>query len=167
VRKKNRAQEYLEQVDKLNAMIENKTAESAQWRSIALGVTANSEGERVQSSSSQQKMADAINRVVDLQAEINCLIDRLIDTKLEIIKTIEQLNATEYDVLHKRYIQGMTFDEVGAAKGKSKSWATTVHGRALQNLNVILDEREKAEAEERRKRDEKRLENIKKYFQIS
>lgn len=142
MRKKNRAQEYLEQIPKLNAMIENKMAEQAQWRGVALGITSNSEGERVQSSGGKQKMADALDRVVDLQAEINSLIDRLVDTKLEIIGTIEQLNATEYDVLHKRYIQGMTFDEVGAAKGKSKSWATTVHGRALQNLNLILDERE-------------------------
>ena len=141
VRKKNKAQEYLEQVDKLNAMIQNKMAEAKQWRDVALGVTTNTEGERVQSSGSQQKMADAINRVIDLQAEINGLIDKLIDLKQEIIKTIELLNATEYDVLHKRYIQGMTFDEIGAAKHKSKSWATTVHGRALQNLNKILDER--------------------------
>lgn len=148
MKKKNRAQEYLEQVEKLNAMIENKMAEMAQWRDVALGITTNTEGERVQSSGSQQKMADAINRVIDLQNEINSMIDRLIDLKQEIIRTIELLNATEYDVLHKRYIQGMTFDEIGAVKNKSKSWATTVHGRALQNLNVILYEQEK-KAEER------------------
>ena len=143
LRKKNKAQEYLEQIPKLNVLIENKMAEVKQWRDVALGITTNTEGERVQSSGSQQKMADAINRVVDLQAEINSMIDRLIDLKQEIIRTIEMLNATEYDVLHKRYIQGMTFDEIGAAKHKSKSWATTVHGRALQNLNVILDDRER------------------------
>lgn len=142
MRKKNKAQEYLEQVEKLNAMIENKMAESKQWRDVALGITSSTEGERVQSSGSQQKMADAIDRVVDLQAEINALIDKMIDLKQDIIKTIEHLNATEYDVLHKRYIQGMTFDEIGAAKRKSKSWATTVHGRALQNLNKILDQLE-------------------------
>lgn len=143
MRKKNKAQEYLEQIPKLNAMIENKMAEVEQWRGVALGITSNSEGERVQSSGSKQKMADAIDRVIDLQSEINGMIDWLIDLKQEIIRTIELLNATEYDVLHKRYIQGMTFDEIGAAKNKSKSWATTVHGRALQHLNVILDEQER------------------------
>ena len=142
MRKKNKAQEFLEQVYKLNAMIENKMAEKAQWRGVAYGITTNTEGERVQSSGSQQKMADAVGKVVDLEAEITSLIDRLIDIKQTIIETIELLNATEYDVLHKRYIQGMTFDEIGAAKGKSKSWATTVHGRALQSLNGIIDELE-------------------------
>ena len=165
MRKKNKAQIYLEQVDKLNAMIENKIAEVAQWRGIALGITSHSEGERVQSSGSNQKMSDAVDRAIDLQSEINGMVDRLIDLKQEIILTIELLNATEYDVLHKRYIQGMQFDEIGAAKGKSKSWATTVHGRALQNLNLILDEREKVEAEDERRRVEKQLETIRKHFQ--
>lgn len=165
MKKKSKAQVYLEQVEKLNAMIENKMAEVTQWRGVAMGITPHLEGERVQSSGSQQKMADAINRVIDLQAEINGMIDRLIDLKQEIIKTIELLNATEYDVLHKRYIQGLQFDEIGAAKHKSKSWATTVHGRALQNLNLILDERASAEADEERKRVEAKLEIIRKHFQ--
>lgn len=160
MKKKNRAQEYLEQIGKLNAMIENKIAELKQWKDVAYNVTSGGESvviekivnkkrvkeihnmERVQSSGNPSKMADAIDRIVDLQTEINGMIDTLIDTKQEVIKTIEQLNATEYDVLHKRYIQNMTFDEIGAAKGKSKSWSTTVHGRALQSVQRILDQKE-------------------------
>jgi DNA-directed RNA polymerase specialized sigma subunit len=142
LKNKNRAQEYLEQVLKLNVMIENKTVEAEQWREVALGITVKAEGERVKSSGSQQKMADAVNRAVDAQTEANTLVGRMISVRREIIRTIELLNATEYDVLHKRYIQNMTFDEIGAVKHKSKSWATTVHGRALQDLNKILDEQE-------------------------
>ena len=140
--KKSKAQLYLERIEGLNDEIENKLAEIRQWNDIALSITTNTEGERVQSSGNQQKMANAMDKVVDCKREANEMIDALIDYKLEVIKTIELLNATEYDVLHKRYIQGMTFDEVGAAKRKSKSWATTVHGRALQNLNKILEARE-------------------------
>lgn len=137
-KQKHECQIYLEQIPKLNAMIQNKIAEADQWKCIALGITPQTSGERVQSSGSQQKMADAINRVVDLQAEINELIDTLIDKKQEIISNIEQLSATEYDVLHKRYIQGMQYDEIGATRGMSKSWATTTHGNALEHLKVVL-----------------------------
>lgn len=133
--------EWLKRLEKLDKKIQNKLIEKAQWKDIALGVTSHSEGERVQSSSSQQKMADALNRCIDMEREINDLVDSLIDYKLEVISTIEQLNATEYDVIHKRYIQAMTFDEIGAACKKSKSWATTMHGRALQSLQKILDSR--------------------------
>ena len=139
--KKNKAQEYLEQVEKINARIKNKMAEEEQWKSIALSVTGNTEGERVKSSSSQQKMANAVERLVDIRREINKQIEELIAVKQDILRTIEKLNATEYDVLHKRYIQGMTYDEIGATKHKSKSWATTVHGRALQSLNKLLSEK--------------------------
>lgn len=132
--------DYLKQPQKLDVIIKNKLIERQQLKDIALSITAHSDGERVQSSGSQQKMADAIDRCIDMDAEINRLIDRLIDTKNEVIATIERLNTTEYDVLHKLYIQGMSFDEVAAAKDRSKSWVTTIHGRALVNVQRILDE---------------------------
>lgn len=137
-----KAKDYLNQLVKLDTIIQNKLVEKALWKDVALGITAHSEGDRVQSSGSQQKMANAVERCVDLEREINHLVDCLIDIKQGVIRTIELLNATEYDVLHKRYIQNMTFEEIGTAKGKSKSWATTVHGRALQNVQRILDAQE-------------------------
>lgn len=136
-----KAIDYLKQLKKLDTIIKNKFIEKAQWKNIALGVTSNSDGERVHASGSKQKMADAIDRCIDMEAEIDGLVYRLIDLKREIISTIEQLNATEYDVLHKLYIQDMDYYDVAAAYGKSYSWATTVHGRALQNVQRILDKR--------------------------
>lgn len=137
-----KAKDYLKQIEKLDTLIQNKLAEKARWKDIALGITTNTEGERVQSSGSQQKMADAINRCIDIEREIDSFVDSMVDLKKEIIQTIEELNPTEYDVLHKRYIQNMTFDEIAETKRKSKSWATTVHGRALQSVQRILDDRE-------------------------
>lgn len=136
-----KAQEYLEQVDKLEAIIQNKMIEKAQWRDIALNITGRYEGERVQSSGNKQKMSDAADRMIEIDREINRVIDEQINARLEIIKTIEQLKTVEYDLLHKIYIDHMTFKEVAAAKDKSVSWATTVHGRALQSLQRLLNER--------------------------
>ncbi len=129
---------YLEQLEKLDTIIINKMVEKAKWLDVAQGITAHFGGERVQSSGSQQKMADALDIAADIQREI----DRLKAQKDEIGKTIQQLNATEYDVIHKRYIQQMEFEDIGTSKGQSKSWATTVHGRALKNLQRILDAQE-------------------------
>lgn len=137
-----KSKDYLKQLEKMDTMIQNKLIERAQWKAIALSVTSYSDGERVQSSGSQQKMADAVDRCVDMELEIDTLVDRLVDLKREITQTIEQLNTAEYDVLHKLYIQGMTFDEVAQLKDKSKSWVTTVHGRALKNMDCLLKERE-------------------------
>jgi DNA-directed RNA polymerase specialized sigma24 family protein len=133
---------FLKQVEKLDTLIKNKLIEKTQWRDIALGITANMEGERVQSSGRPSKMADAIDKCVDMEAEIDNLIDRLVDTKRDVISVIEQLNATEYDVLHKRYIQFMALQEIADAKNKQYGWVTTTHGRAVANVKKILEERE-------------------------
>ncbi len=138
-----KAKQFLGQIEKLDLMVENKLIEVERWRSIAMGITSPSIGEKVQSSPNQGKMSDAVARIVDLEAEVNVYVDRLIDTTKEVIAVIEQLNPIEYDVLHKRYIQNMAFKEISYSRGKSDSWATTIHGRALKNVQRILDEREK------------------------
>jgi RNase H-fold protein (predicted Holliday junction resolvase) len=136
------AKEYLKQVEKLDVRITNKLIEQKQWRDIALGITANMDGERVQASGRQSKMADAIDKCVDMEAEIDSLIDILIDTKKEVIQTIEQLDsATEYNVLHMRYIQFKDLQEIADHYGKEYGWVTTTHGRALKNVQAILDEK--------------------------
>ena len=148
MRKKSDAQIFLEQVEKLDKRIRNKLIEKQQWKDIALGITASTEGERVQSSGSQSKMADAIIKCVDMEAEIDSLIDELVDTKKEVIQVIESLdNAVEYDVLHRRYIQNQDLQEIADHYGYEYGWATTTHGRALKGVRDILERRVNAEAE--------------------
>ena len=133
---------YLRQVEKLDVRIQNKLIERQQWRDIALGITANVGGERVQASSSQQKMANAIEKCVDMESEIDALVDSLIEVKKDVITTIEQLESpTEYDILHKRYIQFLTLREIADNYNRDYGWVTTTHGRALKNVKNILDKR--------------------------
>lgn len=142
MRKKSAAQLYLERVEKLDAIIKNKLIEQRQWKDIALGITANMGGEKVQSSGSQSKMADALNKCIDMEAEIDRAVDKLVDTKKEIIAVIEQLDSPiEYNVLHLKYIQFKEFQEIADKYGKEYGWATTTHGRALAHVQEILDRR--------------------------
>ena len=137
------AREFLKQPKKLDKMIENKLNEKEQWKIIATGTTTQMSGERVQTSGSQQKMADAVVRFVDIEKEIDKCIDNLVDTKKDVIAVIEQLNVSEYDLLHKVYIQFLTLQEVAYLYDKSISWAKTIHKRGLKNVQRILDERQK------------------------
>ena len=134
------AKDFLKQVRRLNIQIKNKLIEQQQWKDIALGITANMDGERVQSSGAKSKMADAVERCVDMEAEIDSLIDKLVDTKKEVIQTIEKLDsATQYNILHMRYIQDISLQDIADHYGKDYGWATTTHGRALQSVQKILD----------------------------
>lgn len=136
-----KAKDYLKQVQKIDVIIKNKIIEKEQWMSMATSTTASSDGERVQSSGSQQKMADAVVRYVELEADIDRHINSLIATKKDVIEVIEQLPAIEYDILHRVYIQYKDLNDVAAEYGKTYSWITTVHGRALQHVQDVLDER--------------------------
>ena len=139
------AKDYLLQIQKLDKLIENKLQEVAHWKAVATGTTVCSEGDRVQSSGSKQKMADAICRYMQMEDEINAAIDRLVDTKQEIIETIEQLPIDEYDLLHKIYVQKKELYEAAMEMDRSYRWVTSVHGRALANVQKILNEREQNE----------------------
>lgn len=140
VRKKSNAQIYLEQVEKLDTIITNKLIEKKQWKDIALGITANMDGERVQSSGGKSKMADAVIKCVDIEAEIDRLIDQLVDTKKDVIQTIEQLySPTEYNVLHMRYIQYKTLQEIADSYGKDYDWAKLTCKRGCDHVQVILN----------------------------
>lgn len=135
------AKEYLQQVEKLDKLIENKLIEKRQWFEIATGTTSQLAADKVQTSGNHSKIEDAVIKIVDIEREITEQIDRFIDLKKEVIKTIEQLKPVEYDFLHKVYIQYKTLSEVAEIYGYEYTWATTTHGRALKSLQLLLDEK--------------------------
>ena len=142
MRSESEAQIYLEQVEKLDAIIKNKLIEKAQWRDIALGITSNTEGERVQSSGAKDKMASAVEKCVDMESEIDRLVDKLIDTKKDVIETIEQLySPTEYNVLHMRFIQYKTLEEIADHYGRNYEWAKKTCQRGMKHVCVVLKKR--------------------------
>ena len=145
MRKKSEAQLKLEQVEKLDAMIKNKLIEQQQWKEVALGITANMGGERVQSSGPKSKMAEALDKCIDMEAEIDSLIDKLIEAKREAIALIEQVDSPiEYNVLHMRYIQYIDLQGIADHYRREYGWATTTHGRAIASVQKILDNKREA-----------------------
>ncbi len=142
MRKKSKAQVFLERVERLDAIIQNKLIEKQQWKQIALGITANMEGERVQSSGAKDKMANAVERCVDIEVEIDRAVDNLVDTKKEVLQTIERLDSpTEYKLLHLRYVQYVPLKDIADMWGVEYTNVTTTHGRALKNVERLINEK--------------------------
>lgn len=140
MKRKSEAQIFLEQPEKLDAVIENKLIEKQQWRDLALGITAQMGGERVQSSGSKSRMADAVEKLIDTEAEIDSYIDELIAVKKNVVAVIEQLDSPmEYKVLHDRYIKLMSLQEIAEKYNKEYTWVTTTMGRAIKSVEAILD----------------------------
>ena len=106
------AQEYLRQIKKIDTLIKNKAYEIKQAELIGVDSTL-----------------------------VRANIKELQLNKAEIINDIQKLKEEEYDVLHKRYVQGKTFYDIADERDITYSNATTIHGRALKNLERIINER--------------------------
>lgn len=134
------AELFLKSVEKLDAILENKLIEQMQWKEVALNISANIGGERVQSSHCPSKMADAVIKCVAMEEEIAECVDKLIAEKKKVIGVLEQLySPTEYRILHMRYIQYISLSDIADRLNREYTWVTTTHGRALKNVQKILD----------------------------
>jgi len=149
-----RANDFLFQLRTLEKKIENKMEEREQFRAMALSTTAAGApdtGVRVQSSGSKQQMANAIDRCIDIDREIDAYIDELIEKKRDVTRVIEQLDSIEYDVLHKMYVgvvdksrpdkrtKYLTLNEIADIYDRSYNWAKAKRGQARKNVQRILD----------------------------
>lgn len=131
------ARAYLEQVKKIDNLIQNKKYEHDEWESIAEGTSVSSDGDRVQSSGEMHKMENAVIMAVELEHQI----DALKKQKANIISTIETLNAESYDILHKRYIQHMSLGNIADKYGYAWSTIKNKHKEALNQLQEVIDKR--------------------------
>lgn len=135
------AKKWLRQVELLDKKIKNKMVERQQWEDMAIGLSVGMGGDRVQSSGKKEKMAKSVERCVDIESEVEMLVDEYVKAKLEVIATIEKLDSpTEYNILHMRYIQFMRLQEIADKYNRDYTWVTTTHGRAVKNVQKILDE---------------------------
>lgn len=132
-----KAEEYLQQIEKIDCIILNKLREREQWEDMAKSITSQMGGERVQSSGSKEKMANAVVEVVEIDKQIQMYKD----LKKEVISVIERLNVKEYDFAHKVYVQHLTLREVAKQEGKSYTWATNMNKAVKRNVQTILDGR--------------------------
>lgn len=131
-----KAQDFLDQIKKIDTVILNKQNEVERWKDRAVNITSPVGSEKVQASGSLQKMADAVCEYVKLEEED---IRQLFKQRRYIISVIEQLNVTEYELLYNIYVLQLDFDDAAEAATRSRSWVNSAHGRALQNVQRILD----------------------------
>lgn len=141
--KKSEAQIFLEQHKKAETIIPNKLIEIQQWDDIATSITAAMNCVCVQSSSSKQKMANAVDKCMDIVSELESQVCQLGAVKREVTQTIEQLySPIEYDVLHKRYIQDWTLEDIDAHYNKGDGWAKVTCFRATRHVQAILNKKQ-------------------------
>jgi len=135
--------DFLQQIELFDNHINNKLEELERLRSLTLKITSSLKQDVVSASGSQDKLGDAVAKIVDLQNEINQSIDLYVDRKREVNRVLEQIRDVDYfQVLSKRYLLYEPWEQIAMEMGYTYRHITRLHGEALQAVRKILNEKD-------------------------
>lgn len=125
--------DYLNQISRLNRMINNKLTEIAQLRELSCSISAVKNEERVLSSSDPDKIGATYAKIDEMECNLDRMIDEYIDKKNTIIGQIDSIeNEDYYNVLFSRYIEKKTFEVIATEMKYSWRQIIRLHGKSLK-----------------------------------
>lgn len=129
---------YLKEIERYEKVINNKLEELKHLRELAVSFNYNSNSVVVQSSCDADKIGSTVGQIIDKENDLKSIIDEYISKRQERISVIEELRDTvEYDIVHKRYVQLKSLDEIAIELGYSYVWICKKHNSALLNIQKI------------------------------
>ena len=131
-----KAKLYLQQIRKMDIIIDQRLKERDELRDFD-GVTAIAyDKDPVQTSpNGSAPFEHTIEKLIELDAKIDALIDEYVTTKNRIIGEIQSLdNANHIDLLYKRYVEYKSFGEIAKEMNYEYYWVCRMHGYALQEF---------------------------------
>ena len=129
------AKEYLSQARYLDARINTKIKQLEALNALATSATSVLTGMPHSPNKATSKMADIVDKIVDLQAEINRDIDALVDLKGEMRSKLEMVPAEDYKaILEMRYLCFMSWEQIASNLGLSVPYTYKLHDRALKGF---------------------------------
>lgn len=127
--------DYLNQVSRLNRMINNKLIEIAQLKELACSISAIQTGERVQTTPNYDKIGTAYAKIDEMERKLDKLIDTYVDKKNHIIGQIDGIeDEMLYNILFARYIERKTFEKIATELEYSWRQIIRLHGKALKQF---------------------------------
>lgn len=136
------AKAYLRKIELLDAHINNKLNDLCMLRTMVTKITATISPVVVSGSGNQDKLGDAVAKIVDLQDEINRNIDKYVDAKREVSAVLEKLQDPDHvKVLHKRYIEYKPWEQIACEMCCTYRNVCYIHGKALQAVGTVLEDR--------------------------
>ena len=133
------AKEYLSQAYRLDQRINSKLEQVESLNELATKCTATLTGMPRNPNRATSTMADAVGKIIDLQAEVNDDIDALVDLKRDIVTLIKSVSDPEYQtLLEKRYLCFMTWEQIAVDLRYSIHHLYKLHNLALDICDGLL-----------------------------
>lgn len=133
------AKEYLMQAKFLDMRINSKIQQVEALNDLATSASSVLTGMPRNPNKATSKMADAICKIVDLQAKINHDIDEQVDLKKAIFSTIKAVPSPELQtLLEKRYLCFQSWEVIAVDMGYSMHHLYKLHNQTLEICDGIL-----------------------------
>lgn len=133
------AKEYLSQARYLDERINAKIKQVEALNTLATSATSVLTGMPHSPNKATSKMANIVDKIVDLQAEINRDIDELVDLKKAIGELIKAVDCAEQQtLLEKRYLCFQSWEQIAVDMFYSMHYLYKVHNAALEKCEAIM-----------------------------
>lgn len=127
---------YLSRYRRINARINRLLEEQGRWREIAMRTTP-SMSQAPGGGGSGSPIERPMDKVLEIDAEINREIDELQTVRQEIRAALNQLEDENLKLLMEyRYIDGLTWEQIAVKMHYGFQWVCKLHGRALNRLRI-------------------------------
>lgn len=130
--------DWLEKVRKLDELIDAKCAERDQLLDLATKITP-VVSDMPHGSGVSDKVGNVAVKLADLARETDILVDQYADYKQMVIRELEKLPAKEYGVLHRYYVQYMTWEQVAEDMGVCSMTVWRWWQAGLKNLADVVE----------------------------
>ncbi|MCI8430472.1 MAG: hypothetical protein HFI16_09535 [Lachnospiraceae bacterium] len=130
--------EYLQQLQRLDVMIDQRIQEKAELQERLLGTGGvDYTRERVQTGSKGSAAYEAkVIRMIDLETKIDNLIDQYVDLKHRIIGEIQGMKKTDHiKLLYMKYVENKKLEQIADEMNYTYQYVREMHRAALKEFS--------------------------------
>lgn len=130
--------EYLNQISRLNRMINNKLVEIQQLRDLACSISAINLEDRVQNTPNFDKIGSKMAKIDELERELDESIDSYADIKNQIIEQILMMKSEKHkEILLDKYVNFKSISEIASDFNMTERGCKKAHKKAIEEFEKI------------------------------
>lgn len=130
--------DYLNQINRLNMLINNKLLEISQYRELSCSISAVKNEEKVMTSPNQDKIGTNIAKIDEMERKLDEIIDDYITLKEKIKQQINKLPKKKHKIiLYEKYIKFKSISEISKKMDMTDRGCKKAHKKALEEFEKI------------------------------
>ena len=138
-----RAETYLKQIEESECRIDNKIAEIQRLEALAEDISPHLAEVKVSSTPNPHRAQEVWTRLIDARDELFDEVNELLDLRMEVTRTLQKLPPEDYNILFNLYVLQKPVQRVADEKHYTRQAIYYIRDRGLEELQKILDSREK------------------------